>query len=127
MALRLCLLASVLLLAGCESFESEECGGLHVHTYRGGLLGGYRYVVINDAPSLRFTSVDGIERYMDGDEPKVTFENENPLVISCGPTVSVVSDSRPATNTLGRRVAVEVVEPYELIDAEAEPGGFVVW
>ena len=114
MAFRLYLLASVLALAGCESFESQECGDLHVHTYYGGLAGGYRYVVINDAPSLRFTSVDRIERFMNGDEPKVTFENENPLIVSCGPTVTVTSDSRPATNTLDGRVAVEVVEPYEL-------------
>ena len=52
MVSRLFLLGVVLVLAGCESFESQKCGGLYVHTYYGGLAGGYRYVVVNDSPSL---------------------------------------------------------------------------
>lgn len=113
-------------LSGCESFEPQACGDLYVHTYYGGGLSGYRYVLVNDAPSLRFLTVDAVERYMDSDGPKVTFENENPLVVSCGSRVFIRSDSRPATNTLGDRVVVEVVEPHELIEDETSSNSFVI-
>ena len=122
--LRLVVLASALALAGCESFESQPCGDLFVHSFYGGLGGQHRYVVINDSPSLRYSGADDYWRYVSGDDPKVAFNNENPLVVSCGPVVSVASSMAPDAHSLPGRVAVEVVGPYEL-DREAPPGGFV--
>ena len=114
MASRLIPLAVLLAASGCASFESQECGGLYVHTYYGGLAGGYRFVVVNDEPSLRFASVDAAERYLRDDAPKVSFENENPLAFSCGSPVVISSDSAPIMNTIPERVTVEVVEPVRL-------------
>ena len=125
MALRLILLAGALVASGCESFESQECGGLFVHTYYGGLAGGYRFVVINDEPSLRFATVDAAERYLRDGSPKVSFENENPLAITCGSPVVVASDSGPIMNTMNGRVSVEVVEPVQL-DLNPEAADIVI-
>ena len=123
--LRLVVLASALALAGCESFESRPCGDLYVHSFYGGLGGQHRYVVINESPTLRYSGADDYWRYVGGSDPKVAFSNETPLVVSCGPVVSVTSSMSPEVHSLPGRVEVEVVEPYEL-DDEAPADGFVI-
>jgi hypothetical protein len=123
--LRPIVLASALALGGCESFESRPCGDLYVHSFYGGLGGQHRYVVINESRSLRYSGADDYWRYVGGSEPKVAFNNENPLVVSCGPVVSVASSAPPEAHSLPDRVEVKIVEPYELSD-EAPPDGFVI-
>lgn len=122
-----CAALLVLLHSGCETFTTHACGDAFLHVYYGGGVGGYRVVILNDRPTMRFVNPEAIFRYIAEDEDdKVVFQNDNPIRVTCGNPITFTADALPDVDTFGERTRTMVTHPAEVRDVERQEFDLVI-
>jgi len=101
-----------------ENFNTSKCGDKFLHVYYGGGVGGYRLVVLNNQESMMFSGIDDYEKFKQDDTPKLIYENENRIFVTCGKAIQIITSSEPLINTLLDNVIIEVLEPAQLFDID---------
>ncbi len=112
-------LLTVTMMTSCssDSFLSYKCDDKYLHVYYGG-VSGYRFVVLNNNESMVFTGITNYEKYKLDNTPKLVYESENRIFLTCGQEIRIVTSSEPLINTIIDGVFIEVLEPAQLIDLD---------
>lgn len=104
---------------GCSSFETQECGDKYLHVAYGASLTGYRLVALTEDPRLQLT-INGVsdwdkwEAWKNEPSPKVAFEHNSTLAVSCGDRIEFTSNVEPAINTMHGIASTTVVPSHKL-------------
>lgn len=112
-------------LISCN-FDTYKCNKSYVHVYYGGGVGGYRLVVVNSQKSMRFKGLENFRQYKKNNSPKVVYENDNPILVSCSSRVNITTDSHPEVNSMDSTVVTRTVEPYRLVNIDTNKYDMVV-
>lgn len=105
---------------GCSSFDTQQCGDKYLHVAYGESLTGYRLVALTESPQLEL-NVSGVadwdkwEAWKNEPSPKVAFEHNSPLAVSCGERIEFTSNTEPAVNTMAETATTNVVASHELL------------
>lgn len=126
------ILILMILISGCSSFETQECGNNYIHVSYGDGLTGFRVVTLNESSRMGF-SIRGTNdwskwtNYKNDSNPKVTFEHQNnTIAVSCGSQIKIITSIPPTINSMNQNVSVVLVEAAELIDSNSYTYDFLI-
>ena len=105
---------------GCSSFDTQECGDKYLHVAYGASLTGYRLVALTEEPRLQLTVYgvsdwDKWEAWKTNPSPKVAFDHDSPLAVTCGERIEFTSNVEPAINTMPEAASTAIVPSHELL------------